>query len=118
MRLVHRVAWELANGPIPDGMKVCHRCDNPPCCNPAHLFLGTIADNNADRDQKGRQVSLQGEEHGSAKLTADQVDAIRELASADVPQELIARAVGIHKSHVSLISRGKTWASRMGEESQ
>lgn len=52
----HRVAWELAHGQIPAGMAVCHRCDNPPCCNVAHLFLGTIADNNADRHAKGRTV--------------------------------------------------------------
>jgi hypothetical protein len=52
--LTHRIAWELANGPIPDGLLVCHACDNPPCCNVDHLFLGTVADNNADRDQKGR----------------------------------------------------------------
>lgn len=50
----HRIAWILAGGPVPDGMCVLHRCDNPPCCNPAHLFLGTVADNNRDRDAKGR----------------------------------------------------------------
>ena len=70
----HRVAWELTNGPIPLGDHfgttcACHRCDNPPCCNPAHLFLGTMADNVADRDAKGRGVFLgptrpsSGEQH-------------------------------------------------------
>ena len=59
----HRVAWELTNGPIPPGdhfgtMCACHRCDNPPCCNPTHLFLGSMADNVADRDAKGRGVFL------------------------------------------------------------
>ncbi|WP_223643966.1 HNH endonuclease [Corallococcus sp. EGB] len=52
----HRVAWELTNGPIPEGVLVCHHCDNPGCVRPDHLFLGSNADNNADRDSKGRQA--------------------------------------------------------------
>lgn len=54
--LAHRVSWELANGPIPDGLDACHRCDNPPCVRPDHLFLGTNADNMADAKAKGRTV--------------------------------------------------------------
>lgn len=65
--LAHRWAWEQVNGPIPDGLCVLHHCDNPPCVNQEHLFLGTATDNNADRDQKGRARGgrVMGDKNGS-----------------------------------------------------
>jgi len=64
----HRKAWELKNGNIPAGMLVCHKCDNPPCCNPQHLFLGTDADNVADKVRKGRQARITGDRHWSKRM--------------------------------------------------
>lgn len=65
MQYAHRVAWEEVNGPIPDGLLVLHRCDNPPCVRPEHLFLGTDADNARDKAEKGRGNSPRGDAHGS-----------------------------------------------------
>lgn len=77
--LTHRVAYEIELGEIPEDLQVLHKCDNPPCCNPAHLFLGTNGDNRADMVQKGRQSS--GEKHWNHKLTNAQVDEIRQRYS-------------------------------------
>lgn len=102
----HRFMWELGAGPIPAGLCVCHSCDNRLCVNPAHLFLGTHADNIRDRDAKGRHRAPKGTENGHAKLTDEVVRAI--LTSTD-SQRAIAARFGVNQSQVSRIRRGKAW---------
>lgn len=103
----HRIAWESVNGPIPDGKKVLHRCDNPPCCNPDHLFLGTQADNIHDMYTKGRNRNTGplGEASSAAKLTADQVRVIRSRTSS----MKLAEEFGISYRHLRQIKTGVRW---------
>lgn len=103
-RLAHRVSYEFANGPVQAGMCVLHRCDTPACVNPAHLFLGTIADNNADMRAKRRHAS--GERNGSSTLTWKIADAIR---AATGTQSQIAARFGVNQSQVSRIKAGLIW---------
>lgn len=105
-RLAHRVSYELAHGPIQDGLDVCHRCDNPACINPAHLFAGTAKDNMADMMAKGRKTILGGEEHPMAKLSVDEVFLIR---SASGTHRQIAARRGVSKSTVTRIKSGQSW---------
>ena len=118
VQLAHRVAWQKANGPIPDGLQVLHRCDNPPCVNPAHLWLGTPKDNAIDRDRKGRRDyshlkhvrRSRGEERGNAKLTIRSVAAIRErYAAGGVRQIDLAAEYGVSRSLVQAVVAGKVW---------
>ncbi len=95
----HRVSWELANGPIPDGLFVLHRCDNPPCVRPDHLFLGTTKDNADDAQAKGR-LGYQRHPDRYTRLTADDVRAIRNARLAGEPAKSIAARFGISESHV------------------
>ncbi len=106
LQRTHRLAWMLQNGPIPSNMRVCHHCDNPPCINVNHLFLGTHADNMHDMYDKGRRRTLIGEDVPSAKLTTSLVKAIR----ADRRDYTgIAEAYGISRSTVRSIRRRLTW---------
>jgi len=96
-------------GEIPKGMFVLHRCDNPSCVNPKHLFLGTQADNVQDRDVKGHQKGPFGESHHSAKLTEKDVREIRRLYSQGLPVIGISRRLGHPYDCVWGVTSGKTW---------
>lgn len=119
----HRLAWMAANGPIPPGMFVCHRCDTPACCNPAHLFLGTAADNNADARRKGRHAHgdrsgartrpdriARGSRSPMAKLTESDVRAIRSLyAAGGWTHRRLAERFGVSDGAIQHVVDRKNW---------
>jgi hypothetical protein len=114
--LAHRVAWMLYRGPIPDGLYVCHKCDNPACVNPDHLFLGTQLDNMRDASAKKRtawhrhpEIIGRGESHYNSRLTADDVCEIRRLSAERMPQSAIARRFGIGQAQVWRIVHRIHW---------
>lgn len=100
----HRFAYREANGRIPDGLHVCHKCDTPPCCNPEHLFLGTHAENLGDASRKGRMHP--GERNYNAKLDREKVRAIR---SASKTNAELAAEYGVSQSLISRARRGLSW---------
>jgi hypothetical protein len=115
----HRLAWEIVFGPIPAGLWVLHSCDNPPCCNPAHLWLGTPADNSADMVAKGRgrggyngfplpyENQARGERSGSARLTEADV---REIRASSLTQRELGRRYGVSQVAICKIRTRRTWA--------
>lgn len=108
-RLAHRIAYQLYVGEIPDGLFVCHHCDNPRCINPSHLFLGTVSDNNRDRGNKGRGKDQYGEKHCCSKLTSAQVIEIRAKYSEGTTQVNLAKEFGVGQAAISKIICGRTW---------
>lgn len=105
----NRIAWLLVYGAIPKDKQVLHRCDNPPCCNPLHLFLGTDADNKEDMWAKGRGCGPRGELSAWAKLTEAQVQEIRRLHQAGVVQRRIAEQFGVGFKAISKIVLRQRW---------
>lgn len=107
----HRVSWIVHNGKISGGLFVCHTCDNRPCCNPSHLFLGNHADNSRDMVNKNRQFKPTGVIHGMSKLTDGKVVTIRKLwKDGNMNQSQIASMFNITQGNVSCVVLRKTWS--------
>ncbi len=115
MHGAHRIAWTLAKGPIPAALWVLHSCDNPPCVNPDHLWLGTASDNALDRSKKGRngrgftRPGLVGSAHPHAKMTEAKVVDLRARRSAGENRLAVADAFGIAPVTVDAIYSGRLW---------
>lgn len=116
LHYAHRFAYELAHGSVPDGLFVCHSCDSPSCCNPAHLFAGTHLDNMRDAVSKNRTCRgprATGEKVGTARLTWEKVRAIRAAyESGVVSQHALARQYGVSQSTVWRVVHGEYWRER------
>lgn len=112
----HRAAYEMFVGPIIAGLFVCHRCDNPICVNPTHLFLGTHKDNMADMVQKRRIPS--GSRSFKAKLTWDKVAEIRRRHAAGEAQNALAREFGVHATTVGAFITGTGWRIKQPRQDQ
>lgn len=106
--IASRAAWIVKNGPVPEGMLVCHKCDTPRCVNPDHLFLGTMKDNCADMLRKGRHKCWHGRgmERPNAKLTDDDV---RAIFNSEDSLDVLAQRFDIHRMHVASIRRAAMW---------
>lgn len=105
----HRLAWVRHNGQIPEGMLVLHRCDNPRCVDTDHLFLGTDADNVADREAKGRNRPPIGEKSGNARLSNADVCRIRARLAIGETHRAISLDYGVCEATISHIASGRNW---------
>lgn len=105
----HRWIYELLNGPIPEGMVVRHKCDNPWCVKPSHLEIGTPADNIRDKYERGRNDDRKGENHPLARLHDDDIRRIRKLASVGMRHQQLAQLFGMSRQYIGKIVRRQNW---------
>lgn len=105
----HRFAWTISRGPIAPGLHVCHRCDNPSCCNPAHLFLGTQRENAGDMAAKGRAQRLRGSAKSNSVLTEECVRELRAMVAGGRSISSLARGLGVDRGNLSRAVRGLRW---------
>lgn len=109
--LAHRVSYQIAFGDFNQALEVLHKCDNPACVNPSHLFLGTQQDNMTDKATKCRQAILKGENNGQSRLTQTDVQEIRQRYQAGESQGAIAMDYGVHRSQIGRIVNFQRWKS-------
>lgn len=105
-RRAHIVAWEEANGPVPEGLIICHKCDTPGCIEPDHLYAGTHFDNNRDRERRGRRQAPCGESHYRASLTVADVIAIRADSRSSL---VIGPEYGVNQSTINRVRNREAW---------
>ena len=117
-RRAHRVSYKMVYGSIKSGMSICHKCDNPSCVNPLHLFEGTHQDNMEDMKRKGRRACTdgmkfcdnKGEKHGKAKLTSEHVKSIRLFYSLEqVTQKKLSEMYGVYRQAINDVINRVTW---------
>ena len=107
--LAHRMSWECRHGSVPEGRLILHKCDNPPCCNPNHLYLGEHQNNTDDRVKRGRSVNLKGSDHGLSHLHEFEVlDICDRLDKGDTLQT-ISTYYKVSRSCIQNISKGRSW---------